>query len=105
MHHNIRIDMQIRFLTKWHTGSGESSLLVDRLIRKDARGWPFIPGSTLKGVVRESCEKLSRSLNFPEPADPHQADLAIHDSFYSLDKLASPVDRIFSNRYRRDNQP
>jgi CRISPR/Cas system CSM-associated protein Csm3 (group 7 of RAMP superfamily) len=103
MHHKIKIGMQIRFASKWHSGSGESGLLIDRLIRRDARGWPFIPGSTLKGVVRESCEKLSRTLQFPEPADPHQTDLTIQDTFHCLDELESPVDRIFGNRCQSGN--
>lgn len=100
MYHNIKIAFGIQNTSKWHAGSGESSLRVDRLIRRDARGWPFIPGSTLKGVVRESCEKLSRTLEFPEPSDPHQIDLTTHDGFYPLEKLESPVDRIFGNRYQ-----
>lgn len=103
MRHKIRIEMQISFTTKWHTGSGEGSLLVNRLIRRDARSWPFIPGSTLKGVIRESCEKLSRTLDFPEPADPHQTDLTIQDPFHPLSDLESPVDRIFGNRYETGN--
>jgi CRISPR/Cas system CSM-associated protein Csm3 (group 7 of RAMP superfamily) len=103
MYHQVNIALQIRFDSKWHFGSGESGLLIDRLIRRDTRGWPFIPGSTLKGVVRESCEKLSRSLQFPEPADPHQTDLTIQDTFRPLNKLESPVDRIFGNRYQCGN--
>lgn len=103
IHHNIKIDMDLLFTSKWHAGSGEGSLLIDRLIRRDTRNWPFIPGSTLKGMVRESCERLSRTLNFPEPSDPHQVDLTIQDGFHPLDDLESPVDRIFGNRYQTGN--
>lgn len=103
MQHNIKIALDLHFISKWHAGSGESSLSINRRIQRDARGWPFIPGSTLKGMVRENCEKLSRTLNFPEPADPHQIDLTIQDSFYALDKLESPVDRIFGNKYQSGN--
>ena len=103
MQHNIQIALDLHFISKWHAGSGESSLSIDRLIQRDARGWPFIPGSTLKGMVRENCEKLSRTLNFPEPADPHQIDLTIQDRFQPLDKLESPVDRIFGNKYQSGN--
>lgn len=103
MQHNIKIALDLHFISKWHAGSGESSLSIDRLIQRDARGWPFIPGSTLKGMVRENCEKLSRTLNFPEPADPHQIDLTIQDRFQPLDKLESPVDRIFGNKYQSGN--
>jgi len=103
MQHNIKIAIDIHFTSKWHAGSGESNLSINRLIKRDAREWPFIPGSTLKGMVRENCERLSRTLNFPEPADPHQIDLTIQDRFQPLDKLESPVDRIFGNKYQSGN--
>ena len=103
MRHNISIDLTIRFTSKWHTGSGEGSFMVNRLIRRDARYWPYIPGSTLKGVTRESCEKLSRTLGFDEPADPHQTDLKIPGVFEPLNKVLSPVDRIFGNNFEGGN--
>ncbi len=99
MLHNIKLDLSICFKSKWHAGSGEGSLLLDRLVRRDARNFPYIPGSTLKGVIRENCEKLSRTLKFPEPSDPHQTDLTIRDNFKPLNESDSPVDRIFGNKY------
>lgn len=101
MHHHINIELSIRFTSKWHAGSGEGNPLLERQIRKDGRGRPYIPGSTLKGVIRENCEKLSNTLGLPDPpSDPHQSDLSIRDTFYPLDQLASPVDRLFGNKYQ-----
>ncbi len=101
MRHHIKIELSIRFISKWHAGSGEGNLVLDRQIRKDVRGWPYMPGSTLKGVIRENCEKLSNTLGFPDPpSDPHQSDLTIQDTFYPLDQLDSPVDRLFGNKYQ-----
>ncbi|MBW1987367.1 MAG: hypothetical protein JRI50_09130 [Deltaproteobacteria bacterium] len=97
--HTIRLELTIKFLSKWHSGSGEGGLHVDRLIRRDARNWPYIPGSTLKGVVRENCEKLSRSLEFPEPSDPHLTDLSQPGKFTPLSQAPSPVDAIFGNHF------
>ena len=94
MRHKINIKLSIKFKSKWHTGSGEGNLMVDRLIRRDSRNWPFIPGSTLKGVIRENCEKLSRTLNFHSPLDPHKKD------FLTFEKLKSPVDRLFLNSFK-----
>lgn len=99
MHHILKLELNIRFESKWHTGSGEGDLLLDRLIRRDARNWPYIPGSTLKGVIRESCEKLSRTLDFPDPVDPHQTDLSLPGAFVPLSKVPSPVDAVFGNKY------
>ena len=99
MKHKIHICLTIRCASKWHAGSGEGSLVIDRLVRKNARNNPYIPGSTLKGVVRENCEKLSRTLNFPDPSDPHNTDLTVRDNFHPLNKLDLPVDRLFGNKY------
>jgi len=100
MRHHIRLDLTVRFNSKWRIGSGEGSMLVDRLIVRDARNRPYIPGSTLKGIARESCEKLARTLKFESPSDPHQQDLRIQDSFKPLKTLLSPVDRLFGNAYQ-----
>lgn len=35
-------------------GSGEKGLLTDRLVAKDANGLPYIPGTSLAGVLRHS---------------------------------------------------
>ena len=102
MRHNLKINLTICFKSKWHTGSGEGGFLVDRLIRKDARGWPCIPGSTLKGVIRENCEKLSRTLGFPAPLNPHETEPS-SKAFALLNTLDSPVDRIFGNKYQSGN--
>ncbi|HLC14731.1 MAG TPA: RAMP superfamily CRISPR-associated protein [Thermodesulfovibrionia bacterium] len=103
MHHNIKIDIDINLKAKWHTGSGEGNLLVNRLVKRDTRNWPYIPGSTLKGIIRESCEKLSRTLGFSEPSDPHQTYLTVQDYFKPLKELDSPVDKIFGTRYEGCN--
>ena len=102
MRQNLKIIFTIEFKSKWHTGSGDGNLSIDKLVRRDARNWPFIPGSTLKGIIRENCEKLSQTLGFAKPSDPHQTDLKIEDRFYSLEKQASPVDCIFGNKYESD---
>ena len=53
----------------------------------------------MKGVVRENCEKLSRTLKYPEPSDPHNTDLTSRDTFRPLRELESPVDKIFGNKF------
>jgi len=94
--HRLKLKLSIRFSSKWHTGSGEGNLLTDRLLQRDARGMPYIPGSTLKGVIRENCEKLSRTLGFKEPCDPHSKSA---DFFNPLSEVLSPVDRLFGNKF------
>lgn len=97
--HTILLELSIRFHSKWHCGSGEASFLIDRLMRRDARNRPYIPGSTLKGIVRENCEKLSRTLGFPEPCDPHDTTLNHRDAFRPLNCVESQVEAVFGTKY------
>lgn len=99
MLHRLKLKLSIRFSSKWHTGSGEGNILTDRLLQRDARGFPYIPGSTLKGVIRENCEKLSRTCGFPEPSDPHSTELGSPGVFRPLAEVPSPVDRLFGNKF------
>ena len=52
-----------RFLVEAETtlfvGSGQSTLLKDALVKKDANGFPMIPGTTLAGVLRHSFSNLT----------------------------------------------
>lgn len=51
------ITYKIEMFAPWHCGSGLSAGAdVDALVVKDKNGLPFIPGKTLKGLVREAVE-------------------------------------------------
>lgn len=51
------INLTIRFFSQWHCGSGTSAGAdVDELVVKDKNGMPYIPGKTLKGLIREATE-------------------------------------------------
>ncbi|MFZ5570169.1 MAG: RAMP superfamily CRISPR-associated protein [Thermodesulfobacteriota bacterium] len=99
MHHNIQLDLEINFSSRWHAGSGEGSFSTDRLVRRGTRNQPFIPASTLKGIVRQNCEKVSRTLGFPDPSDPHQVDLNQNQAFVPLKQVNSPIDLIFGTKF------
>ena len=91
--HTIKIDLKIHLDVPWHAGSGWGGAVTDRIVLRDEQNRPFLPGSTLKGVVREACEKLSRTLSLPEPADPHAGMLPMN---------LSPVDRLFGTPRQGD---
>ena len=53
------IKYSIEFHTDWHCGSGlTAGADVDALVVKDKNEMPFIPGKTIKGLVREAVEEL-----------------------------------------------
>ncbi len=53
------IHYQIEFFTEWHCGSGlAAGADVDALVVKDKSNLPFVPGKTIKGLVREAAEEI-----------------------------------------------
>lgn len=51
----IEIKYKIEFFSNWHCGSGlASGADLDELVIKDAEGLPFVPGKTMKGLLREA---------------------------------------------------
>lgn len=53
------IHYTIEFFSEWHAGSGLSSGSdIDTLVIKDPQGYPFIPGKTLKGLLKEAAMEI-----------------------------------------------
>ena len=47
----------IEFYSDWHCGSGlASGAEADAVVIKDRDGLPYVPGKTIKGLVREAFE-------------------------------------------------
>ncbi|MCO1575113.1 RAMP superfamily CRISPR-associated protein [Crossiella sp. SN42] len=66
--------MRVRTRSDWHVGAGAGAP-GDRnaLIRRDADGLPYLPGTTLTGVLREQCLQIARGLDDGAPAGIWQA--------------------------------
>ncbi len=72
------VKYKIEFFSCWHCGSGLSAGAdVDALVIKDKNGIPFIPGKTIKGLLREAVEEILYS----EVEDAHSVDELIKESF------------------------
>ena len=55
----MNITYKITFHTYWHCGSGlASGADADLLVIKDKDGLPYVPGKTIKGLVREAVDLL-----------------------------------------------
>lgn len=51
---------KIELTSFWHTGSGLSSgTESDLVVIKDENGLPYVPGKTLKGLLREAAENIN----------------------------------------------
>jgi len=52
--------MLLHGLTPIHTGTGQSVDVIDLPVaREKTTFWPYLPGSSLKGVLRDACEPIS----------------------------------------------
>lgn len=71
----LRGDLVTR--TALHVGGGGAGVVeaTDLPVMRDAEGWPFIPGSSLKGVLRSTVEALVRA------AEDREAGLWACDPF------------------------
>lgn len=66
------LQYKIIFHTDWHCGSGlAAGADVDSLVIKDRSNLPYVPGKTVKGLVKEALEDLAafRGLCQEEKAD------------------------------------
>ena len=53
------ITYKIEFFNYWHVGSGLSgSTYADSMVNKDADNLPFVPGKTIKGLLRDAAEQI-----------------------------------------------
>lgn len=63
------IKYKITFFSEWHAGSGlTSGSDLDALVIKDQQHLPFIPGKTLKGLLKEAAEILKEIEGPPDDA-------------------------------------
>lgn len=53
------MDYKIEFYSFWHCGSGlAAGADVDALVVKDSDGLPYVPGRTIKGLLRDAATEL-----------------------------------------------
>jgi CRISPR/Cas system CSM-associated protein Csm3 (group 7 of RAMP superfamily) len=90
----IRLRYTLVFESSFHCGSGLSRLLIDRAVRRDADGYLFVPGSTVKGALRDRCEQLARLFGLTARSP--------HDERAALDEYEAPdlPTRLFGSRLR-----
>ena len=53
----MTINYELKFFDYWHVSSGLSGgAALDSYVIKDSTGLPYVPGKTIKGLVREAAE-------------------------------------------------
>lgn len=85
----MRITYQVEFYSDWHCGSGlAAGADVDALVIKGKNKLPYIPGKTIKGLIREAVEDLfSFKKDSMKPSDVEDKQKLLNESFgYIIDK-------------------
>lgn len=60
----VRSTLRVATLSDWHVGSGNRIPgFVDATVRRDTDGLPYLPGTTLTGVLRDACLTVARALD------------------------------------------
>lgn len=76
----MKINYTIQLHSYWHCGSGlAAGTDVDLLVIKDADGLPYIPGKTIKGLVREAVDELLTLSGCKEWPDGYQTTFGYFD--------------------------
>jgi len=97
----IQLSYDVTFTAPFHHGTGLRLGLIDRTVVRDHDGYLYVPGSTIKGCVREQCERLSRLYEeldqdmLARIASPHDTQQAL----WAMDQPVTMVTRIFGSHH------
>lgn len=92
---------KIQFLDYWHLSSSQNAgSSHDSIAMKDENDIPFIPGKTLKGLIRQRAE-LSEDKDFVNTCFGYSSDK--EDKFYDEVKKGSPALCYFSNAFLEES--
>jgi CRISPR/Cas system CMR subunit Cmr4 (Cas7 group RAMP superfamily) len=95
----LELSYDLIFTTPFHAGTGLRAGLIDRTVTRDHAGYLYLPGSTIKGVLRQHCEELSRLYEVLDEkmqmliASPHDAQNALWTRGY----FPTLITRIFGS--------
>ena len=89
---HIQITYRLSFTSAFHLGTGLHVGLVHRAVARDTEGFLYVPGSTVKGALRDRCEQLARLFDL-QTTSPHTAAWA--EANPNVDITA----RVFGTRF------
>ena len=95
----IRITIRFKAGFAVQSGYGLAGIL-DNTVMRDARGLPYIPGTTLKGVIREACTEISLLKREPyKNVIDEMNNIIKQDKDPNIASSYSPVTRIFGTPF------
>lgn len=95
----VAIPYKLTFDAPFHFGTGLRRGLIHRTVAYNRQAYLYVPGSTLKGVLRDRCEQIARLFNLAA-AEPHN----IEDERYRIREARTQdpdiISRIFGSRFK-----
>jgi CRISPR/Cas system CSM-associated protein Csm3 (group 7 of RAMP superfamily) len=91
---HVRINYRLTFRSAFHFGTGLRAGIIHRVVARDADDFLYVPGSTVKGVLRERCEQLGRLFKL-KTYEPHTEDSALRQANADV----TIIDRIFGSHF------
>lgn len=61
---NVRIELSIEFYNNFFIGGGIGDGNINSYILKNAEGYPYIPASTIKGVISQYAQRIRNILDY-----------------------------------------
>jgi CRISPR/Cas system CSM-associated protein Csm3 (group 7 of RAMP superfamily) len=89
---HISIAYRLTFTAAFHFGTGLRGGLIHRLVARDVDDFLYVPGSTLKGVLRDRCEQLAQLFDI-QIVSPHL------ETWAEVNPDPDIVARIFGTRF------
>lgn len=103
------IEYQIKFHTYWHCGSGlAAGADVDSLVIKDRFNMPYVPGKTIKGLVREAVDDMISLCNIEYEEEDYLKVFGYQDDEMEeakKDVVMKMSESFFTNAEVKDAEP
>lgn len=100
------IKYEIEFFSNWHCGAGlAAGADVDALVIKDKNGLPYIPGRTIKGLLREAADILNddkQTINMVFGVSGNDENHTVGASFFSNAVLFETERRYMQEHHLQD---
>jgi CRISPR/Cas system CSM-associated protein Csm3 (group 7 of RAMP superfamily) len=97
---HISLDYQLYCHTSLHFGTGLRQGLIQRGIARDADGFLYVPGSTLKGVLRDHATRLAQIFALVTGSPHHTPGDPRHRDLREFARRSDIVTLIFGSRFR-----
>lgn len=94
LHDTLSLSYQLRFISGFHCGTGLRQGLIHRGVARDADGFLYVPGSTLKGILRDHATSIARLLKLDIPL-PHAQTAGLDHFATTCDVVAHIFGSVF----------